>query len=262
MVSAGGIYRTLFIVTMILIVSVSPAAAQEVPGPALSGVGEIPPEYEQTVRDLVERYEQMRAMLREQIRRNTELFSQQEIDTATAELDAEVERLESENASLRRDYKALIAETKLARQYASAFKDELVKTRATLSGEIGSLEHALASIEEETLLNIGGTFSPAGRVGAFGQINLPGTNVGLIVEGIYDLREREATTAFGVSFGLLPHSSIVEAFRRNRPQSPRSQTEPEDTANGTETEDDTTDLSSDEETAPGTLFRPRSPDTP
>lgn len=174
----------------------------------------IPSEYEDTIRDLVERYEEMRSLLREQIQRNTDLYSQAEIDAAVADLEAEVLALETENAALRNDFKRLLVAKKNAENETERFKDLYAKTRSDLTAEITTLDGVISSIEEETLLQIGATFSPEGRLGGIGILNLPGSNVSLITEGLYDLREKRVTTAFGIGFGLLPQRTIVEGYHR------------------------------------------------
>jgi hypothetical protein len=177
-------------------------------------LNEIPVEYEETIRDLVERYEEMRSLLREQIQRNTDLYSQEEIDAAVAALEEEVLALETENTMLRNDFKRLLVAKKNAENETERFKDLYAKTRDELTTEISTLDGVISSIEEETLLQIGATFSPEGRLGGIGILNLPGSNVSLITEGLYDLREKKVTTAFGIGFGLLPQRTIVEGYQR------------------------------------------------
>lgn len=262
-----------FILTISLFGISSIVFGQTVPGPALADTAGIPEEYEDTIRDLVERYEEVRTLLREQIRLNTELYSQGEIDAATAELRAEVEELQRVNDSLRQDYKAVLVTAKNADAETRRAKAELTKTQTGLTGEINTLERVIASIEEEQLLHVGGTFSPAGRVGLLGQINLPGTNVGLLTEGVYDLRDREFTTAFGISFGFFPQRSIVEGWERLRNRFSGTETigaeesGTGDTSSGTASGSDGSSgadgegSEGDSDTRRGTLFNPnRAPD--
>ncbi len=175
---------------------------------------EIPEEYERSIRDLVERYEQARTLLREQIRLNAELYSRRELDAAVGELQDETARLEQENEKLRRDYKTLLVTAKNSLDHAYSFKNRAIKTENDLDREIATLEGTLNSIEEENLFQIGATFSPIGRIGAIGLLNLPGTTVSLVTEGLYDLRDKKFTTAFGVAFGFLPQRAIVEGYQR------------------------------------------------
>lgn len=199
----------LVIITIVGLIGPPTVSAQEA-----FDLNEIPAEYEETIRDLVERYEEMRSLLREQIQRNTDLYSQGEIDAAVANLEAEVLALETENATLRNDFKRLLVAKKNAENETERFKDLYAKTRDDLTNEIGILSGSLASLEEETLFQIGATFSPAGRLGGIGIFNLPGSNVSLITEGLYDLREKKVTTAFGIGFGLVPQRTIVEGYNR------------------------------------------------
>ena len=249
------------IVFFLLIIPCLPA--QDDVGPALSDVSGIPEEYEDTVRDLVERYEEMRTMLREQIRLNTELYTDAEMDAAVADLESELDDLSAENEMLRREYKELLLTTKNSEARTARYKEELVKTRMGLSAEVDTLERVIGSIEEERLLQVGATFSPAGTIGAIGTLNLPGTNVSLITQGIYDLRDKEFSTAFGIGFALFPQRSIVEGFQRfqNRindtetidGDAVESDTAPDaaGTAGAAGTETDDAEPASD-----GTLFRP------
>jgi predicted Zn-ribbon and HTH transcriptional regulator len=177
---------------------------------------DIPEEYERSIRDLVERYEEARTLLREQIRRNSELYTRQELDNAVADLEDEMARLEEENEDLRREYKTMLVTAKNYRDDAYTFKNDAIKKESGLNREIATLEGTLDSIEEENLFQLGATFSPAGRIGAIGLLNLPGTTVSLVTEGIYDLRDKEFTTAFGVAFGFLPQRAIVEGYQRVR----------------------------------------------
>jgi hypothetical protein len=234
--------------------------AQDGFGPALSDVSGIPEEYEDTVRDLVERYEEMRTLLREQIRLNTELYTDAELDAAITDLETELDQLSAENEMLRREYKTLLLATKNSEARTARYKEELVKTRMGLSAEIDTLERVIGSIEEERLLQLGATFSPAGTIGAIGTLNLPGTNVSLITQGIYDLRDKAFSTAFGVSFALIPQRSIVERFERfqNRVNDTetidadpaRDDTAGSGGATGAEPDDE------DDSRSGGTLFRP------
>ncbi|MFW6229312.1 MAG: hypothetical protein ACOC2V_07605 [Alkalispirochaeta sp.] len=272
----GGL--AVFFLTMILLGVPGSLFSQTAPGPALADTEGIPVEYEDTIRDLVERYEEVRTLLREQIQINTELYSRDEIDAATAELRAEVEELEEENASLRQDYKAVLVAAKNADAETRRAKAELTKMRTGLGGEINTLERVIASIEEERLLYVGGTFSPAGRIGLLGQINLPGTNVGLLTEGVYDLRDRKFTTAFGISFGFFPQRSIVEGWERLRNRFSGTETldadgsatdgnsgAGSDTSADTDAGDDGSAGSADGDSGSddrrGTLFRPNRPDS-
>ena len=213
MVSRSRMRKVFFLVVLLALPGI--IAAQD-PGPALSDMSDIPEEYEDTIRDLVERYEELRVLLREKIRINTELYTQDEIDAAIEELEAQVAALEEENRSVRQEYKTLALYSKNTLDRMLEYKQELAKTRLNLGLEIDTLGRVIDSIEEETLVSLGATFSPAGSLGAIGILNFPGTTASLIAQGNYHLRERDFTTSFGVGFGLFPQRSIVEGFQRLR----------------------------------------------
>ncbi len=203
---------------LLLFLPVFSPQAQQATGPGQPAVppafsiGEIPEEYQSRIRDLVERYEQARILLREQIQRNTELYTQEEIDAATADLEAELAQVRMDNEALRREYKSMAVHAKNYRDETLQYKEHLVKTQFELENEIETLGSVIDSIEEETLLQVGTTFSPSGQIGAIGLLNLPGTAVSLVTEGIYDVRDKEFFASFGVAFGLFPPAEPRRRF--------------------------------------------------
>lgn len=210
---------------ILISVFVTPLSSQELRqvSPDQLGLDALPEEYEDTIRNLVERYEELRRLLREQIQRNTELYTKEEIDSTVSELEAELLASRTENRELRNEYKELLQARKNAEEDALRYKERYAKVRGDLTDEIDTLGTIIDSIEEEQLLQIGATFSPAGRIGGIGILNLPGTNVSLLTEGIYDLREKEFSTAFGIGFGLFSQRPVVEEYLRRG--SPSSETE-------------------------------------
>lgn len=176
----------------------------------------IPPEYEAAVIDLVERYEELRRILREQIQLNDRLYTEEEIDAQLADLRRQLQAGQRENAQLRRQYKMVVDTLKRVQDEELALRDELAKTRIDLGVEIETLEDVIASIEEENLFQLGPTFSASGRVGGIGIFNLPATNLSLVFSADYALRDRDFATFFGATFSAVPQRSIVEAFERVR----------------------------------------------
>lgn len=178
--------------------------------------GDIPERYERTIRDVVERYEEARRLLQEQIQRNAELYTTDEVDLLIAGFEAEVARLEAEKLDLRQAYKDLLIETKNYRERAVLFKEELDKTKFNLHREIDTLRRTMDVVEEENLFQVGTMFSPLSRIGGIGIFNLPGAPVSLLTEGMYDLRAKEFTVAFGVVFGFLPQSVFMDGYQGRR----------------------------------------------
>ena len=185
-----------------------------------SQLGEIPAEYEEIIIDLVERYEEARQLLREEIERNRNLFTAEEVAVAVAEteaeLNAELTALRGQIEELEASYKALRTRLKNAEEEARAYKDALAKTTADSREEIALLSDTLTGIEEESILQLGATFSPAGTLGALGIINLPDTNVSLLGGASYRLREQTVEAMFGVTLSFLPQQGLVQGWTRLR----------------------------------------------
>ncbi len=181
---------------------------------SFAGAQEIPAEYEERIRDLVERFEEARRLLREQIQINADLYSQAEVDALIADLDARVEDAEARALVVEREYKALLGAFKYAEEEARLAKAELVRTREELQLEVATMETVLNATEVENMFQIGPTFSLDGSLGVLGLFNLPGTNVSLVSQLDYVLREREARTIFGVTFSFVEQGTLVENWER------------------------------------------------
>ena len=173
----------------------------------LFNVGEVPPEFEQTLRELVERFELTRDLLREQIELNARLFTQ-------AEVDALVATIYEENRALRAELKRLRAIAKHEAQRAERFKREAMKFRLASVDRSQQLEATLNAIEDERLLQLGTVFYPRGSLGVFGLINLPDSSVGLYSQFDYHVQTQQTAFGFGFSFALLPQSSLVAFWQR------------------------------------------------
>ncbi|MFW5976016.1 MAG: hypothetical protein ACOCRY_01915, partial [Alkalispirochaetaceae bacterium] len=175
-----------------------------------------PEDYEAAVLDLVERYEEMRRRLRAEIERNAELYTQEELDAAVAEVQAELDETVAERAAIEDERKALRRAVYDARQDALRYKAALAKVTSDFEEEIDTLETVIAGTEEESLIQVGATFSPAGTLGAIGILNLPQTNVSLLAGTNYILREQELNAVFGVTLSFLPQQHLVEGWERFR----------------------------------------------
>ena len=208
------ILRPVVFLVLLIVCIGTPVSAQD-----------IPEEYQERIRDLVERFEEARRLLREQIQRNADLYTQEEIDAAIADLEERLAQADARTALLEREYKALFEVFKSAEEESLRYKEELAKAREDFAAEIATMQAVLRSAELEDIVQIGPTFSTTGSLGALGVLNLPGTNLGLVTQVDYVLREREARFLFGVTFSFLEQGAIVEwwerflARRRNRDES-------------------------------------------
>lgn len=175
---------------------------------------DIPEEYESQIRELVERFEEARRLLREQIQLNAELYTQDEIDAAVASLEQQLFEAEIRLALIEGEYKALLDAFKAAEEESLRYKDELARTRTELGQEIETLTAVLQTSELENMIQIGPTFSTAGSLGLVGLFNLPGTNLSLLSQVDYVLREQEARTIFGVTFSFVEQGTLIESWER------------------------------------------------
>jgi uncharacterized protein YhaN len=177
---------------------------------------EIPEDYEAAVLDLVERYEEMRQRLRAQIELNSDLFTQEELDAAVAEVQEDLDQALSDLETAENEYKALRRALNDAREDSRRYKAALAKSRTDLEAEIDTLQTVIDGTEEESLFQVGATFSPAGSLGAVGILNLPQTNVSLLAGTNYILREQELNAVFGVTLSFLPQEALREGWERLR----------------------------------------------
>jgi len=205
------------IVSVIALLAVlSATVVAQAPELVISDSDNLPEDYEAAILDLVERYEDMRQRLRAEIERNSELYTQEELDAAVGEVQAELDATVAELAAIEDERKALRRAVDEERLDALRYKAALAKVRSDLGEEVDTLETVIAGIEEESLLQVGATFSPAGTLGAVGIINLPQTNVSLLAGTNYILREQELNAVFGVTLSFLPQQRLVEGWERLR----------------------------------------------
>jgi hypothetical protein len=190
----------------ILVASVSGLHAQE--------EIEIPEQYQDRIRDLVERFEEARRLLREQIQLNADLYTQEEIDAAIARLEEAAAAAEERARLIEAEYKALFEAFKAAEADSLRYKEELAKTRAELTQEVETLQAVLRTTEVEDMIQVGPTFSASGSLGVLGLLNLPGTNLSIVAQTDYILREREARAIFGVTFSFVEQGTLVERWER------------------------------------------------
>lgn len=209
--------RILTVIALLAVMS-APAVAQT-PELVISETEEIPEDYEAAVLDLVERYEDMRQRLRREIERNSELYTQAELDAAVAEVQGDLDEALAELEAVEDEHKALRRAVIEAREDSLSYKAAMAKSRTDLRQEIATLQAVLDGTEEESLLQVGATFSPAGTLGAVGILNLPQTNVSLLAGTNYLLRDQEFNAVFGVTLSFLPQQTLVEGWERMRNRS-------------------------------------------
>lgn len=203
-------------VTVLLTVSPS-ASAQVVPPLVLPNESEeIPPQYEDTIRDLVNRYEDLREQLRVQIRRNADMYTRAEMDAALSDLRRELDEAQARIGTLEALLKESIVRHRVAEEKSRRYKATLIKTEAGLLRELDTTMRIVDTMQVEKIFQAGPTFSPAGTLGALGIINLPGTPLSFVAGSDYDLRDQNWTYKFGVTFSFLSQRSIVDAWVRLR----------------------------------------------
>lgn len=170
--------------------------------------------YEETIRDLVERYEDMRARLREALRRNQDLFSRAELDDAVRDLEEKLLRAEERSRVLESRLKAADAGRRVAEERARRYKILLVKGEAELRQDLETARWVSRTVQAEKLFQVGSTFSPAGTLGLVGIVNLPGSRLSLLAGADYHLRSQEWMGVFGFTLGFLSQRTIVDALAR------------------------------------------------
>ena len=174
---------------------------------------EVPPEFSQTLYELVERFELARDLLRKQTELNAQLLTQQEVDALVA-------AAHEENRALRAEIKRLRATAKHEAQRAERFKREAVKFQLDSDDRARRVEATLDTIEDERLLQFGPVFYLRGSLGAFGILNIPSSPVGFYGQFDYHLQTQRSTFGFGLSFAILPQRKLVAFWHRLFP--PRS----------------------------------------
>lgn len=171
-------------------------------------------QYEDTLRELVERYEDLRERLREEIRRNEDRYSRAEMDAAVAELENELSHAYRRIERLEAQLKESLLRHREAEAKSLRYKATLLKTENGLLRELDTERRIAEAMDVEKIFQVGPTFSPAGTLGVLGAINLPGTPMGLLAGTDYDLREQAWTSRFGVTFSFLSQRSIVDTWIR------------------------------------------------
>ena len=222
----GGRPLLVLLVTVLTCARLSAQTTVELPN-----IDEVPPEIEQTLRELVERFEQTRDLLREQILLNEQLFTQAEVDALVVDIRATAAAIAEENQALRQELKRLGVVAKNESDRARDFKNELIKVQLAAAASVQALQATLDAVEDETLLQLGPVFSPSGSLGMFGIVNLPASPVGLYSQFDYQVQTQQTKFGFGISFALVPQGSLIALWQRvfsrgDRGQAPEAATTP------------------------------------
>lgn len=174
------------------------------------------PDVEEQISGLVQSYEQLRTLLREQIARNRDLVSQAEIQKAVDDLEAELDEAEARVAILEQMYKTTLDDLKRAEREIVAQKGLIEAIQVDAALEIDTLERVVANTEEERIVLLGPTFSTSGTIGAIGVFNLPSTSVGALGAIDFEPRTRTFRTHVGITVGIFRQRPLVEAWERFR----------------------------------------------
>ncbi|TVR71802.1 MAG: hypothetical protein EA427_04125 [Spirochaetaceae bacterium] len=172
--------------------------------------------YEDIIRDLVDRYEDLRERLRVEIRRNEDMFTRAEMDEALRLFRADLQEARARITVLEARLKESEVRRRTAEEKSRRYKATLLKTEDGLLRELETTWSIVDAMQVEHLFQGGPTFSPSGRLGALGIINIPGTRLSLVAGTDYDLRDQDWTTTFGVTFRFLSQRTIVENWIRLR----------------------------------------------
>ncbi len=191
--------------------------AQMVP-PFVDDTESMSPALRETIEDLVERYEDLRTRLREQIRINETLFSREEVDRLLAELEEDLSLARQRIAELEDELVVANVARQDALDEAEAARARRDEAEEELQREVAVYQGVLENLEVERLLQAGPTFSPDGEIGAIALLNLPGTNLSLLGGVNYRLRERDFSTMFGATLSFFPQRNLVESWQRRRVQ--------------------------------------------
>jgi hypothetical protein len=210
------LHLLLFLPAWLLVAGPGAVFAQAIPPIIIEEELDLPDRYEDSIRDLVDRYEDLRERLRLEMRRNEEMYTRVEMDAAVRDLQAELENASRRTVVLEARLKESIVRHRVAEEKSRSYKATLLKTEAGLLRELDTTWSIVDAMQVEHLFQVGPTFSPAGSLGALGIVNIPGTRLGFMAGTDYDLREQEITTFFGVTFRFLSQRSIVEQWIRLR----------------------------------------------
>lgn len=179
-------------------------------------------EYEERLRDMVNRFEEARELLRRQIdenralrRENAELRQQLESlreERNQLEEMTEDERIEMLRANLREERElrnALIRKLKSAVDENDRLEARLKKAEGSHLAAQDDFIEILEFREEQKLFQAGTGFSPSGYMNGLFLVNIPETPLGLFAETNYHFREKEWNYSVGVQFRFGQFTEIL-----------------------------------------------------
>lgn len=193
-----------------------PVSAQVIPPILLEEEIDTTPQNLETMRELVNRYEDLREQLRIERTRRQDMYTRAEMDAALEDMRRNLNDAYARIARLESQLKESLVRHRVAEDKARRHKATLLKTEAGLLRELDTTRAVVDTLQVEHLFQVGPTFSPAGMVGALGVINIPGTRLSLVGGANYDVRDQDWSSVFGVTFRFLSQRSIVEGWIRSR----------------------------------------------
>lgn len=230
------VYRTALLLTLFLLFLVTPAWSQD-QGRTISE--EEIRQYEARLREMVNRFEEARELLREEIAENEALREENaELQRELRQIREERERLEGMSddqriAELRREVDsaerlndALVRKLKATLAEGDRLEALLKKAQADREAVRDDLLTRLDLREEQKLFQIGTGFSPQGYINGLVLFNIPRTALGLFGETNYRFREREWSYSVGVQLRFGSLTGLLGLFA----EEPAQPGEPEEPA--------------------------------
>lgn len=218
------------LVALFLVTSLSPAWSQV--SDTRQSTSEEIREYEERLRDMVNRFEEARDLLRRQVDENQALRRENaELRHRLQELREERNQLEEMTANERvatlqsrlreeRELKeALIRKLKASIWANERLEARLKKAEGTQFVVQDDFIDILEYREEQKLFQVGSGFSPSGYMNGLFMVNIPETPLGLFAETNYHFREKDWDYSVGVQFRFGRFTEILR-FLTAREQSP------------------------------------------
>ena len=210
------VHRTAALILLALFLISSPLFGQE---------SEEIRQYEERLREMVNRFEEARELLRREIaenqalrRENSELRQRLESvreernqlesmsgDERIAELQANLRESRDLNDALIRKLKHTVAE---GRRLEARLKKAEQQRGLVQDDFLDLLEHR----EEQKLVQVGTGFSPSGYMNGLFMVNIPDSPIGLFAETNYRFREKDWSYSVGVQFRFLNWTDLLGVF--------------------------------------------------
>mgnify|MGYP006288931275 CR=1 FL=1 len=222
------VYRTALLLPLLLLLIAVPLLSQD--AGSSGATSEQIRQYEERLRDMVNRFEETRELLRQQIdqnetlqRENAELRQQLETvreernelegmsaDERVASLESQLRRAEQLNDALIRKLKGSIEQN-------TRLQERLKKSRSEREAVRDDFLDLVELREEQKLFQIGTGFSPQGYINGIALLNIPEAPLGLFVESNYRFREKKWAYAVGVQLRFGRWSQLLSLFGPEAP---------------------------------------------